>query len=37
MLMATTTADQAEEALQKLRAYGWEPESSDLHAVAGRV
>ena len=29
---ATTTALQAEEALQKLRAYGWEPESNDLHA-----
>ena len=32
LLMATTTATQAEEALQKLRAYGWEPESNDLHA-----
>ncbi|MBX3588014.1 MAG: D-(-)-3-hydroxybutyrate oligomer hydrolase [Ramlibacter sp.] len=32
LLTATTTATQAEEALQKLLAYGWEPESSDLHA-----
>lgn len=32
LLMATTTAAQAEEALQKLRDYGWEPESSELHA-----
>lgn len=32
LLTASTTATQAEEALQKLRAYGWEPESNDLHA-----
>lgn len=32
LLTASTTAAQAEEALQKLRAYGWEAESSDLHA-----
>ena len=32
LLSATTTATQAEEALQKLRDYGWEPESNDLHA-----
>ncbi len=32
LLSATTTEAQAEEALQKLRAYGWEPESNDLHA-----
>jgi len=32
LLKATTTATQAEEALQKLRDYGWEPESSELHA-----
>ena len=32
LLTATTTAAQAEEALQKLKAYGWEPESNDLHA-----
>ena len=32
LLTATTTAAQAEEALQKLRDYGWEPESSELHA-----
>ncbi|WEE79130.1 D-(-)-3-hydroxybutyrate oligomer hydrolase [Comamonas testosteroni] len=32
LLNATTTAAQAEEALQKLRDYGWEPESSELHA-----
>lgn len=32
LLTAATTALQAEEALQKLRAYGWEPESNDLHA-----
>ena len=32
LLSAATTAAQAEEALQKLRAYGWEPESNDLHA-----
>ena len=32
LLSAATTAAQAEEALQKLRAYGWEPESDDLHA-----
>ena len=32
LLTASTTATQAEEALQKLRDYGWEPESNDLHA-----
>ncbi|MDR0215325.1 MAG: D-(-)-3-hydroxybutyrate oligomer hydrolase [Comamonas sp.] len=32
LLSATATAAQAEEALQKLRDYGWEPESSELHA-----
>lgn len=32
LLTASTTAEQAEEALQKLRDYGWEPESNDLHA-----
>jgi hydroxybutyrate-dimer hydrolase len=32
LLAATTTAAQADEALQKLRDYGWEPESSVLHA-----
>lgn len=32
LLTASTTATQAEEALQKLRDYGWESESSDLHA-----
>ncbi|SUY76323.1 D-(-)-3-hydroxybutyrate oligomer hydrolase precursor [Comamonas testosteroni] len=32
MLNTTTTAAQAEEALQRLRDYGWEPESSELHA-----
>ena len=32
LLTASTTAAQAEEALDKLRAYGWEPESNDLHA-----
>lgn len=32
LLNATTTAAQAEEALQRLRDYGWEPESSELHA-----
>ncbi|MBI3157880.1 MAG: D-(-)-3-hydroxybutyrate oligomer hydrolase [Burkholderiales bacterium] len=32
LLSASTTDEQAEEALQKLRAYGWEPESNDLHA-----
>jgi len=31
LLSASTTADQAEEALQKLRDYGWEAESSVLH------
>ncbi|HEY9022757.1 MAG TPA: 3-hydroxybutyrate oligomer hydrolase family protein, partial [Burkholderiaceae bacterium] len=31
-LASTTTAAQADEALQKLRDYGWEPESSILHA-----
>ncbi|WKL17009.1 D-(-)-3-hydroxybutyrate oligomer hydrolase [Comamonas testosteroni] len=32
LLNAMTTAAQAEEALQRLRDYGWEPESSELHA-----
>jgi hydroxybutyrate-dimer hydrolase len=32
LLSATTTAAQADEALQALRDYGWEPESNDLHA-----
>ncbi len=32
LLSASTTAAQAEEALQKLRDYGWEAESSALHA-----
>ncbi|RZJ60649.1 MAG: D-(-)-3-hydroxybutyrate oligomer hydrolase [Acidovorax sp.] len=32
LLSASTTATQAEEALQKLRDYGWEQESNDLHA-----
>ncbi|WP_422846557.1 D-(-)-3-hydroxybutyrate oligomer hydrolase [Acidovorax sp. M2(2025)] len=32
LLTAGTLAGQAEEALQKLQAYGWEPESNDLHA-----
>lgn len=32
LLSASTTPTQAEEALQKLRDYGWEPESNDLHA-----
>ncbi len=32
LLTATTTAAQAEEALQKLRDYGWEGESDALHA-----
>ena len=32
LLSASTTAEQAEEALQKLRDFGWEPESNDLHA-----
>ena len=32
LLTATTTATQADEALQKLRDYGWEAESNDLHA-----
>jgi len=31
LLTATTTAAQAEEALQKLRTYGWEAEASVLH------
>ncbi|MFZ4284798.1 D-(-)-3-hydroxybutyrate oligomer hydrolase [Variovorax sp. HJSM1_2] len=31
LLSSTGTAAQAEEALQKLRDYGWEPESSVLH------
>lgn len=32
LLSSSTTAAQAEEALLKLRNYGWEPESNDLHA-----
>lgn len=32
LLSATTTAAQAEEALARLTAYGWEPESGALHA-----
>jgi hydroxybutyrate-dimer hydrolase len=32
LLASTTLAAQADEALQKLRDYGWEPESSILHA-----
>jgi len=32
LLTATTTATQADEALQKLRDYGWEAESDPLHA-----
>jgi hydroxybutyrate-dimer hydrolase len=32
LLTADTTAAQADEALQKLRAYGWEPEAEVLHA-----
>ncbi|MGY4827735.1 D-(-)-3-hydroxybutyrate oligomer hydrolase [Sphaerotilaceae bacterium SBD11-9] len=32
LLTAGTTAAQADEALQKLRDYGWEPESDALHA-----
>lgn len=32
LLSGGTVADQAEESLQKLRSYGWEPESNDLHA-----
>ncbi|WP_298430334.1 D-(-)-3-hydroxybutyrate oligomer hydrolase [Ottowia sp.] len=32
LLDSSTTAEQAEESLQKLRNYGWEPESNDLHA-----
>ncbi len=32
LLTATTTATQADEALQKLRDYGWEAESDALHA-----
>jgi hydroxybutyrate-dimer hydrolase len=32
LLAATTLAAQADEALQKLRDYGWEPESAVLHA-----
>ena len=33
LLTATTTAAQADEALQKLRDYGWEVESNDQHAT----
>ncbi|MBS0390336.1 MAG: D-(-)-3-hydroxybutyrate oligomer hydrolase [Proteobacteria bacterium] len=32
LLVSTTVPTQAEESLQKLRDYGWEPESNDLHA-----
>ncbi|HEX2569505.1 MAG TPA: D-(-)-3-hydroxybutyrate oligomer hydrolase [Polyangia bacterium] len=32
LLTSTTTAEQAEEAQQRLREYGWEPESGVLHA-----
>ena len=32
LLSGGTLAAQAEESLQKLRSYGWEPESNDLHA-----
>lgn len=32
LLTGGTPAAQAEEALQRLRSYGWEPESNDLHA-----
>jgi hydroxybutyrate-dimer hydrolase len=32
VLTHAVTADQADEALQLLRNYGWEPESNDLHA-----
>ena len=32
LLSGSTVAAQAEESLQKLRSYGWEPESNDLHA-----
>ncbi len=32
LLSSTTTAAQADEALQKMRDYGWEPESDLLHA-----
>ena len=32
LLTASTTATQADEALQKLRDYGWEPEAEVLHA-----
>jgi len=32
LLASTTPAAQADEALQKLRDYGWEPESGDLYA-----
>ncbi|MGN6529721.1 MAG: 3-hydroxybutyrate oligomer hydrolase family protein [Burkholderiaceae bacterium] len=32
LLASTTTAAQADEALQKLHDYGWEAESDDLHA-----
>jgi hypothetical protein len=31
LLTTNTTAEQAEESLQKLAAYGWEPESAALH------
>ena len=33
LLTATTTAAQAEEALARLRAYGWEAEAGDQHAA----
>ena len=32
LLSSTTTAAQADEALQKMRTYGWEPESDLVHA-----
>lgn len=32
LLSASTATAQAEESLQRLRDYGWEPESNDLHA-----
>ncbi|RIJ44485.1 D-(-)-3-hydroxybutyrate oligomer hydrolase, partial [Maribellus luteus] len=32
LLTSTTAAAQADEALQKMRAYGWEPESDLVHA-----
>ena len=32
LLVGNTLAEQADEALQKLRDYGWEPEAAILHA-----